>query len=306
MSDESPDPVEGMFASLAVCRICSEFIGPMIFQCLSGHWFCETCARKLDTCPTCRGSIPRGGIRARSLEEVLRVAPSLPCVQEGCDLKLPFDDMVTHYYSCPYREVVCPLETCGWSGNADSIHEHVNEAHCDVIQDVPEDVRIIVRNVEGHPIQAGVETIVRIPSGKLFLIGAYILRGQPVPSSLVTCVMYLGVLTGADPLTVTARVSSKIDTVELACSRKPWHILDRLSEARQSRRNLIIDIDLALRLGIDPPVFRANDQLRKTPLHDGMRLPIDISFDEDPVADSRYILGRRELPMCLDQFTSDD
>lgn len=59
------------------CPVCSHFMKPPIFQCLSGHSICNYCRPKVGQCPTCRANF--GNTRNYTLED-LSNGVHYPCI----------------------------------------------------------------------------------------------------------------------------------------------------------------------------------------------------------------------------------
>ena len=59
------------------CPICLQSLKPpvRIYQCVEGHYFCETCKqnRHMKTCPYCRAALAENCARVRCMEEVMRI-----------------------------------------------------------------------------------------------------------------------------------------------------------------------------------------------------------------------------------------
>ena len=59
------------------CPICLQSLKPpvRIYQCIEGHYFCETCKQNphMNTCPYCRVGLAENCSRVRCMEEVMRI-----------------------------------------------------------------------------------------------------------------------------------------------------------------------------------------------------------------------------------------
>ena len=280
--EDSSTTIEESLLLLSTCEICFNFIGPTIFQCASGHHFCELCAHRLDNCPTCRLSLPRNGIRCRVLENVLRSLPSIECTQKDCTVKLPYDMMGFHYCNCDYREVICPIIGCVWNGKAQNIEKHVEESHKEEIISVPEEEAIFtLGNLDSCTIDAFSETILKTTAdNQLYILGCWMMRGQHYTNSIVVTIMHLGV-NHPDQLPITVLLQAHDDDYEVAVSRIPWHVHDDITDMYKSRRNLIVDVDLALRLSKPMAIFRSADQLKRSPLLEGLNIQIGVRFNHE-------------------------
>ncbi len=287
-AEDSLTQVEEIAEENALCGICENHLTPRIFQCLAGHWFCEHCALRVDTCPTCRGSIPRGGVRNRFAEMILG-ACTIRCTEPGCGKSFRFSELGAHYETCEYRRVVCPRDGCGWTGTIGDICSHVEECHTEEIYTVTDNATITLTNTHGLVIDAGAEAFLRTDTGRIFMFGAYMIRGHSCPHSIVFVMLHVG---GRIPGTrVLTMISTDQDDVELSVERNPWCLVDDINDVRKSRRNLVIENDLALRLGATPPTFKYADQLQRHPMSDGLRLPVIIKIRQDVDADDPIRIG---------------
>ena len=277
-AEDSLTRIEEIAVENATCSICESHLTPRIFQCLAGHWFCENCALRVDSCPTCRGTIPRGGVRNRFAELILGGC-ILTCSEPGCGKSFPFIELGAHYDRCEYRRVVCPRDGCGWCGTIGDIAEHVESEHAEDIYTITDNATINLTNTHGLAIDAGGEIFLRTDANQLFMFGAYMIRGHSCPHSIVFVVMHVGGRTsGVRALTM---ISTDQDDVELSVERSPWCLIDNINDIRKSRRNLVIENDLALRMGSVPPTFKYNDQLQRHPLNEGLHLPVVVKIGAD-------------------------
>ena len=282
-AEDSLTRVEEIAEQNATCCICENYLSSRIFQCLAGHWFCESCALRIDTCPTCRGSIPRGGVRNRFAELILGGC-TLTCSEPGCGKSFPFNELATHYDRCEYRRIVCPRDGCGWCGTVGDITEHIESEHAEDIYTIADSVTINLTNTNSLVIDAGGEVFLRTHANQLFMFGAYMIRGHSCPHSIVFVIMYIG--GRAAGIKALTSVSTDQDDVELSVERAPWCLIDDISDARKSRRNLVIENDLALRMGSVAPSFKYNDQLQRHPINDSLNLPVVVKIsknDDGPV-----------------------
>ncbi len=264
---------------LITCNICHEFIGAEIFQCVLGHIYCFHCARSLTTCASCRSPMPnsgpRTGIRNRALEKLLSHLGDLPCLQDGCDVRLPFRDLPVHYLRCPHRIIKCPCNGCVWTGPISSIETHLLGAHDDIISNTTGIIELRVRNPTGLAIDGYAEKLIEY-QGNHFLLSIWLIRGQRTSSSLTCCVTYLGADAGSIKTTLMA--DSRHYGCSFSCEKRPWTLTDDLQEVRRSNHNLVIDWGTALRIGESEPLYRDLDQLRVEPRMNSLDLPLSLSI----------------------------
>lgn len=118
------------------CPVCSHFMKPPIYQCLSGHSICSYCRPKVGQCPTCRSSF--GSTRNYTLE-ALSNGVRYPCIYRdlGCQVIMPSADIVQHEQECSLRPYTCPLKDvilCHWEGTHSTITTHLKACHSEKIK----------------------------------------------------------------------------------------------------------------------------------------------------------------------------
>ena len=90
------------------CAYCMEKLLPPVFQCPSGHLFCEKCIRAYNPCPTCQSPTvrqdPSGGhIRNLEVERIIRDYQTHKCPWTGCNKRLKLDNWESHKLGCMKR-----------------------------------------------------------------------------------------------------------------------------------------------------------------------------------------------------------
>ena len=117
-------------AALFECPVCFDYVLPPIYQCNSGHLICSNCRPKLQSCPSCRGSL--GNIRNLGMEKVAETI-QFPCkyANSGCQERLLHTQKRTHEETCEYRPYSCPCPgtTCRWQGSLEEVLTHLLSAH---------------------------------------------------------------------------------------------------------------------------------------------------------------------------------
>jgi hypothetical protein len=286
----NPDELENLekgMIEMTTCPICSEFIGTPIFQCQSGHYFCASCVRQLDNCPSCRVPLSRTGTRARGLEEVFSYLTAVPCSQKDCPVKKPFSEMSQHTSTCHYREIQCPLSECPWTGKISEVRSHVESEHVEEIIDINSEVSFIVSNPEGQAIDVRSETIVRTRADKIYIIGFWMVKGQAIPSSLMCTTMHVGTEDISSVRSIMSIESAK-DECTFSCGRRPWSSTYSVVDMLNSKHNLSLNWETALSAGQIPPCYRENDQIKKYPQSAGLNLWVNakmIDPEGDVIAD---------------------
>lgn len=118
------------------CPVCSHFMKPPIYQCLSGHSICCYCRPKVGQCPTCRASF--GTTRNYTLEALCN-GVRYPCIYRdlGCQKVMLSGGIDAHELECPLRPYNCPLKDvilCLWEGTHSTITAHLKACHSEKIK----------------------------------------------------------------------------------------------------------------------------------------------------------------------------
>ena len=271
MNSTDLESLENALVDMTACSNCYGFIGPLIFQCSHGHYFCKECIKQCSRCPTCRISLPLNGIRARGLEDALSLLSTIPCSEQGCSFKGTYFEMQQHEQNCFHRSIKCPLSSCGWAGKANKLDEHIETAHEDEIEDVESSFTILLYNPSSCVIDTKAELIVRHRTGKKYVIGFWKVKGQALGGCIMATVMYAGV--DPDPkLLVSVHIHCSHNNSVISCTRPPWIASDSIDAVLGSCNNSFIEWDLALRSGQKPPKFKTDDQLQTHPQPSSLNL----------------------------------
>jgi hypothetical protein len=118
------------------CPICMTLAlsGP-IKQCKNGHHICDTCASKVEKCPSCKEKID---VRNLQLENLREVTP-LPCqfMEQGCKEELKLKDLKNHQDQCHHGLLQCVIADCKAKiqlkdliSHLDLKHEKLTEINC--------------------------------------------------------------------------------------------------------------------------------------------------------------------------------
>jgi hypothetical protein len=299
MNADELENLEKGIVEMTTCPICSEFIGTPIFQCQSGHYFCASCVRQLDHCPSCRVPLSRTGNRALGLEEVFSFLKAVPCTQKGCSVKGPFSVIGQHSSTCANREIQCPLSECPWTGKISEVRPHVESVHVEDIININSEVLFIVGNPEGQAIDVRSETIVRTRADKIYIIGFWMIKGQAIPSSIMCTAMHVGTEDISSVRSIMSIESVKDECI-FSCVRCPWTSSYSVVDMLNSRHNLSLNWETALCAGKIPPYYRENDQIKKYPQSAGLNLWVtakiidpeeDVLADVDPIDPMRIALS---------------
>jgi len=260
------------------CDICSEFIGEKIYQCCKGHVFCNRCAIQMTVCPCCRADLPRTGIRNRALEGILGLLPRVPCIQPGCEVSLPFQEMSNHYNKCEHRATRCPLYRCSWSGKIVDIEEHIAEAHADEAINIGTTCNILLTDSRSLTIEAYTQTLICTRSGKYYIVGFWIIKGHDIAAAIIGTLTYIGA--SNEKLMGSMSVICPHTGYMLTCTKRPWTTSEDVLDAVRSRHNLVIDWGLALEIGNLAPTYREHDQMQRYPQASGLNVSISIGIED--------------------------
>ncbi|KAH9401571.1 E3 ubiquitin-protein ligase Siah1 [Tyrophagus putrescentiae] len=117
------------------CPVCRKHAtSKRIFQCSSGHIFCQSCheEHQFTQCPsTCRRPIREPPIRNLAMEKA-RDFILFPCTfsDVGCRrLFRPAEKAVHEADQCMFRSVTCFLGECPWFRPLHELPDHLQEAH---------------------------------------------------------------------------------------------------------------------------------------------------------------------------------
>ncbi len=253
--------------------------------------------KRTDRCSTCRLPIAKTGIRNRMAEDILRLVPDIPCAHEGCNVKTSYDEMGKHNKVCEYQYTKCPLSSCAWSGKIMDVHSHLESNHADSIVDARgSQMRLLLNNPEGLRSDIHADIIMRTVTGKIFLIAFWVLRGYGTTNSIVGAIIYVG---GKPPDDLKTRMTLTAPDCSLTCERKPWSLINDLTSVATCKLNLIIDWELALRAGKEPPQYSDSDHMGRTPQPESMNLVVDVEIC-DPELD---VEETSENPSASVEFT---
>ncbi len=101
--------------SVIACSECKHIITQEIYQCKSGHIYCELCIRQLQKCKVCQVALDIR-IRARATEHV-RDLFDISCPNPSCNMRLTKD----HKAQCKFNDCV---DKCGFKGTEDEVIMH--------------------------------------------------------------------------------------------------------------------------------------------------------------------------------------
>jgi len=97
------------------CVGCLSTLYPPLMQCRGGHSHCSECSSN-DECDRCQVSLSGGLVRNEVLElECKNLSFECRYVEEGCQERFSWSQLVDHEPKCAYRPYLCPLCT-KWKG----------------------------------------------------------------------------------------------------------------------------------------------------------------------------------------------
>lgn len=116
------------------CPVCHDPMIAEIFLCETGHSICKACSLKLipPICPLCNQKIT---LQRNFAFEQMAKTMMVPCVnnQFGCKFNALPEAIPSHFESCLFRQVLCPLgnimNTCAWNGNYNQLMSHMKQNH---------------------------------------------------------------------------------------------------------------------------------------------------------------------------------
>nr|XP_023014552.1 uncharacterized protein LOC111504269 [Leptinotarsa decemlineata] len=117
------------------CPICSLYMLPPIFECKTGHSFCDDCSAKEKKCPICRDPMDR--VQNFTIEAVVKCM-TYPCRYRryGCQFANKALSMAEHEKFCEFSPYNCPMKAtlgCQWTSCNTGIYEHIEENHLDLV-----------------------------------------------------------------------------------------------------------------------------------------------------------------------------
>ncbi|RZC42314.1 Sina domain containing protein [Asbolus verrucosus] len=114
------------------CPVCQQLMRPPIYQCTTGHSFCNICRTKLNECTTCRQ--PLSNTRNFSLEGFTAfVKYSCAYNQFGCNAIFAVNEISQHERSCEFKVYPCPISSCDYVAKYFAVKSHFKEMHNDCL-----------------------------------------------------------------------------------------------------------------------------------------------------------------------------
>lgn len=126
---QPPSKLDRNILSLLECPVCTETMTSVIYQCKTGHSFCDICTKKLSCCVICKQEMTNTfnyGLMSLSSQV------HHPCKNKetGCLFEGPIAQLRKHEASCLRYE--CPLKAskgCTFNGTKDDLVEHCVRFH---------------------------------------------------------------------------------------------------------------------------------------------------------------------------------
>lgn len=131
------------------CSLCHHYMHPPIFQCSTGHSFCQECFESIEDCSIC-GTEKSSSIRNFSLES-LHAKLKFPCAfaSIGCHFT-GTEDIANHQAQCSFRWKRCPMEDlafCEWRGDRTDFADHLAGSHANEYL-VGDEQHVVIKNLE--------------------------------------------------------------------------------------------------------------------------------------------------------------
>jgi hypothetical protein len=101
---------------LITCIICKEIVIDEIYQCKTGHLYCQTCIGKISKCALCSVTID-SPIRCLPVEQ-LRDHLELQCKNEEC--KITTQQFKKHKKECKFNKCICEFQ-----GTENELKQHI-------------------------------------------------------------------------------------------------------------------------------------------------------------------------------------
>lgn len=110
--------------NLLECPVCTELMTSIIYQCKTGHSFCDICIKKLACCPICKQELTNTfnyGLMALSAQVYLPCKnKEVGCCFEGFPSQLKKHEMLCFRYECPLKI----SKGCAFNGKKNELLEH--------------------------------------------------------------------------------------------------------------------------------------------------------------------------------------
>jgi hypothetical protein len=143
----APTLLADPLSDFLTCPVCCEIAEPPWLSCTNGHIICAPCHRGLTghtkKCPTCRVAVDTL-VKQRLAVDIVRhfkCPLELPCRNDGCGVRVPWDMMDAHKSICAHRPYMCPVGiiggTCRWEGPVAEMQAHFASHKVMILQDDP-------------------------------------------------------------------------------------------------------------------------------------------------------------------------
>ena len=132
---ESPSKKTKTMMEVLECPVCFEVPrGGPIYGCPNGHHLCQSCSKRIHTCPVCKDTNLkcRNVLAEKMIEVALKDVP-IKCKFVGCAVQSIIDEISEHEKLCPFRIVACPSfhrGACDWHGPLNEMVKHIKEKKC--------------------------------------------------------------------------------------------------------------------------------------------------------------------------------
>jgi len=132
---ESPSKKTKTMMEVLECPVCFEIPrGGPIYGCTNGHHLCQSCSKRIQTCPVCKDTnLKCRNVLAEKMVEVALKDVPIKCKFVGCDVHNVLGEISEHEKLCPFRIVACPSfhrGACDWHGPLNEMVKHIKEKKC--------------------------------------------------------------------------------------------------------------------------------------------------------------------------------
>lgn len=115
--------------TLLECPVCTETMKCYIYQCKTGHSFCDVCTKQLACCPICKKEITSTfnyGLMALSAQVIHPCSnKEVGCFFEGHLSEIKKHETLCFRYNCPLKN----SKNCMFNGNKKELLQHCTQFH---------------------------------------------------------------------------------------------------------------------------------------------------------------------------------
>ena len=114
MSGQDTNQLEARITSQLECPVCFNIPRDLPIPCCpSGHIVCRPCKTRVSDCPTCRQPMPANMTNSVVGGLIEQVQHRCKFHDQGCEVRMMLNELMTHEKKCPERTIKCPEILCG-------------------------------------------------------------------------------------------------------------------------------------------------------------------------------------------------